>query len=165
MKILYDSVNSDYGFPLTKKDVGKLKSYIPPDIWRAVLYIRFGLSAKTSRIGRMVKRGRHYSIRVNFCLNKVKGHLQSPLAFDEKRYIENIRNCGGKPNLTTRTIDWSLEDAKRYAYYILLHEIGHIIYTEKGLPGAVSSGYRRGFPKEEEWCDNYSMRLIKRMQL
>ncbi len=165
MKIFYDSVSPKYHFPLTKKDVGRLKSHIPSDIWNAIPHIRFGFSAKTSRVGRMVKRGKHYSIRANFCLKEVKGHLQSPLVFDDKRYIENVKSCGGRPNLTTRTIDWHFEDAKRYALYILLHEIGHVIYTQKGLPGAISGGYRKGFPKEEEWCDNYSTQVISKMQL
>jgi hypothetical protein len=165
MKILHDSVSSEYRFPLSKRDIGKIKGYIPSDIWNAILYMRFGLSKKTSRAGRMVKRGRFYSIRMNFCLKQIQGNLQSHILFDDKRYIENIKRYGGKPNLKTRTIGWNLQDAKRYALYILLHEIGHAVYTERDLPGSISGGYRKGFPEEEEWCDNYSAQLVSRIQL
>ena len=165
MKIWYDSVSSQYCFPLSKRDIGKLKSHIPSDIWNAVLHIRFGFSSKTSQVGRLVKRGKFYNIRVNFCLKEVNGNLQSPLLFNGKQYIENVKKYGGKPSLTTRTISWEFQDAKRYAFDILLHEIGHVIYAEKGLPDSISGGYRRGFPKEEEWCDNYSTQLISKIQL
>jgi len=165
MKILYDGVSSEYRFPLSKGDIGKVRNYIPSEIWNAIRYTRFGFSAKSSRAGRTVKRGRFYSIRVNFCLKQVKGNLESPILFDDKRYIENLKKYGGKPNLTTSTVDWQIQDAKRYAFYILLHEIGHIVYAEEGLPGGTSRGWRRGCPKEEEWCDNYSAQLMHKMGL
>ncbi len=162
MKILYDSVSSEYRYPLSKRDVGRVRNHIPLEIWDAILYIRFGFSAKTTRAARMVKRGRFYRIRINFCLKQVKGHLQSPLLFDNKQYIEYVKRYGGRPNLSTRTIDWDLKDAKRYSYYLLLHEIGHVVNFEKHPPDSIS---RRRDPKEEEWCDNYSAQMMKKMEL
>jgi len=163
MKILYDNVSSEYRYPLSKRDVGRVRSHIPSEIWDAILYIRFGFSAKTDRAARMVERGRFYRIRINFCLKQVEGHLQSLMLFDDKRYIENVKRYGGRPNLSTRTIDWDLKDAKRYAYYLLLHEIGHVVHFEKHLLDGISG--RQNAPKEEEWCDNYSAQLIEKMGL
>ena len=68
MKISYDTVRSEYIYPLSKADVRRIKNCVPTEIWRAIEHIRFGFSAKSGHAGRVVKRGKAYSIRVNFCL-------------------------------------------------------------------------------------------------
>lgn len=160
MRIIYDSVSAEYTYPLSKADVGRVKNHVPSDIWDTILYIRFGFSANSTHAGRMFGRGNSYRIRVNFCLKKVEGRLQSPLVCRQKRYVENVRRYGGKPDLITRTIAWDLKSAKRYALYVLLHEIGHVVYAEKDLPG--SRSFCR-ISREEDWCDEYSVKLMQEM--
>jgi len=160
MRIIYDSVSAEYTYPLSKADVGRVKNHVPSDIWDAILYIRFGFSANSTHAGRMVKRGKSYRIRVNFCLKRSEGRLQSPVVCRQKRYVEGVKRYGGKPDLATRTIDWDLKSAKRYALDVLLHEIGHVVYAEKGLPGSRSA---RPSSSEEDWCDEYSVKLMQEM--
>jgi len=162
MKILYNSVSSEYLYPLSNKDIRRIRDYIPSEILDLISCIRFGCNVKTHREGRIVKRGRFYDIRINFCLRRVGGPLQSLIQSDTKEYIEEVKRYGGKLDLNTKTISWELQDAKRYAFYILLHEIGHIVYSEKHLKGQL--GWK-GSRKEEKWCYDYSMRLMKQMRL
>jgi len=162
VRIIYDSVSPEYIHLLSKADVSRIRNHVPSDIWERILYIRFGFSGNSTHAGRMVCRGsRSYRIRVNFCPKRVEGRLQSPVVCRQKGYLDGVRRCGGKPDLATKTIDWDLENAKRYAFYVLLHEIGHVVYAEKDLPG---SGTFRPSPKEEDWCDNYSTRLMQRIR-
>ena len=161
MKLIYDSVSSEYVYLLSKADVGRIKGHVHPDIWDAIKHIRFGLSIKSTRAGRMVKTGKRcYCIRVNFCPRRMEKSLQSPLVCAQKHFLEGVKRYGGKPDLKTRTIDWSLADAKRYCYFVLLHEIGHVVYAEVESPGSI---YHRSTRAEEDWCDRYSDRLIKKL--
>jgi hypothetical protein len=108
----------------------------------------------------MVKRGKSYRIRVNFCPKSVEGRLESPLVCRQKHYIEGVERCGAKLDPATRTIVWDVESAKRYALYVLLHEIGHVAYAEKDLS---ASGVARSTSKEEDWCDAYSAALMQKI--
>ena len=65
--------------------------------------------------------------------------------------------------MNTKTIEWELRDVKRYAFFLLLHEIGHVVYSEKHLPGGMASGHKKNSPKEEKWCDNYGTQLLSKM--
>lgn len=160
MRIVYDSVGSDYVYPLTKVDVARVRDHVPSEIWEAIQYIRFGFSGKSTHAGRTFRRGTSTRIRVNFCVKKVGTDLQSPIVCTDGRYLEGVRRCGGRPDLNTGTITWDAASAKRYALYVLLHEIGHVIYAERGLAGSQSA---RSTAREEDWCDGYSARLIARI--
>jgi len=162
MKVLYDTVSSDYTHLLSKADVGRIKDYVAPEVWRAIDYIRFGFSAKSNRAGRMVTHGRRYSIRVNFCPRRAQEGLESPIVCNDRPYLQNVRRYGGKLDLASNTIKWDMKNARRYAFYVLLHEIGHVDYAEKDLPGA---NCRHSDPREEDWCDNYSAQLMRKMGL
>jgi hypothetical protein len=106
----------------------------------------------------MLGHGRNYRIRVNFCVKRVEGRLESPLVCRQRQYIENVKRYGGKPDLAKGVIMWDLASAKQYAMYVLLHEIGHVVYAEANLPG---SRLRCRTSKEEDWCDAYSARLMQ----
>lgn len=160
MKIVYDSVSSEYVYPLTKADVARIRDHVPPEIWELIQYIRFGFSGNSTHTGRMRRHGSSYRIRVNFCLKKVNGQFQSPLACETKNFVGNVRKYGGRPDPSTRTILWDFESARRYAMYVLLHEIGHVVYAESNFPGSTS---RRQISQEEQWCDKYSERLLAKI--
>ena len=160
MKIVYDSVSSEHVYPLTKADVARVRDHVPSEIWEAIHYIRFGCSGNSTHTGRMRRRGSSYRIRVNFCLKTVDGQFQSPLACETKGFLENVKRHGGRPDLSTRIITWDFESARRYAMYVLLHEIGHVVYAESNLPGSMS---HRQISREEQWCDSYSTRLVRKI--
>ena len=157
MKILYDDVSSEYSYPLSKKDVGKIKKYLPSGLSDIIKNIRFGCNTKTTQEGRTVKRGRFYDIKINFCLK----NFQSIILAENKDYIEEIKRFGGKINFETRLIGWNKSNAKRYAYYILLHEISHIIYSENYLDAKLNS---KSSVKEEQWCNNNSLQMLKNIE-
>jgi len=161
MKVLYDSVSSDYLHPLSQKDVDRVKKHTPSEIIQVIRQIRFGCNTKTTREGRMVKRGTCYDVEVNFCPRRAGKHFQSLVLSNRKPHLDKVIRYGGTPNLETGIVDWGLEGAKRYASYILLHEIGHVVYAEQGLLRATPDSNKRSTQSEEDWCDTYSARQIR----
>ncbi len=153
MKIQFDTVSKEYRYPLSQKDIKEVKKNIDSAIINKIKLLRFGCNTKTTQEGRTVKRGNSYDIRINFCLNQMKSYVLS----ENKEYIDVIKKFGGKINFATRTIEWSLLDSKRYALFILLHEIGHIVYCESYLGGKLST---KTSLKEENWCDNYAQKKL-----
>ena len=81
---------------------------------------------------------------------------------NEKTYIEQIKKFGGIIDFNYRFVRWKLPNAKRYALYLLLHEIGHLIfsenYTDEKLQGDSSK-------TEEQWCDKYAMGKLQEILL
>jgi hypothetical protein len=154
MKLIYDKVSSEYLYPLSKLDIVKLKSVVPLDVISKIRCIRFGCNTKTTQEGRVVQHGNVYDIRVNFCLNNMKTLILS----DNKKYIAQINKFGGIVNFDTRCVAWRLNDAKRYALFLLLHEVSHVIfaldYGNKQLAEVASNN-------EEEWCDNYALNKLQ----
>ncbi len=153
MKILYDKVSSRHLHPLSKADVERINDALPSEIVGLIQEIRFTHNGRTAQEGRMVRRGRFYEIRVNFCLTDVGDRLQSRMLSDSRRYVDEIRRCGGKPHPATKLIDWDLEHAKRYACYVLLHEIGHVVHLERYVGGRPVG---KAQAKEEKYCDSFA---------
>jgi len=150
MKIIFDSVSKEYIFPLSRNDFRLIKEIIPSEIVRRIRSIRCGCNTKTTQEGRLVQHGAIFDIRINFCLRDAKSSLLS----DRPEYVAQISKFGGKVDLSKKIVFWNLEAAKSYAYFILLHEIAHIIYSETYLDGRMSP---KESPSEEEWCDNFAI--------
>ena len=111
----------------------------------------------------MIQRGEFFDLRVNFCLKRVGQRLQTPvLSCSNKRYIEEVRRYGGRPDCATKRIEWDLPSAKRYACYVLLHEIGHIAYSQVRPHDRLDA---KGYAGEEQWCNHYSTKLLKAIQI
>lgn len=160
MKISYDKIGPGHLYPLSQADVERIRDVLPADIVNAITEVRFAYNGKTTQEGRMVKRGRLYEIRVNFCLMDTGGCLQSRMLCDKKRYVGEVTRYGGQPDPRTKVIRWDLEHAKRYAYYVLLHEIGHVVYLERYV-GSRPVG--KAHSKEETWCDGFSAALVRQL--
>jgi hypothetical protein len=159
MKISYDKVGSGYLHPLSKEDVARIVDHISLDTAAVISHIRFGHNLNTTQEGRVVKRGESYEIRVNFCVRTTGAHLQSRLLSDNRgMYLEQVKMFGGRVDLSSKTIYWALPEAKRYASYVLLHEIGHVVYCEEYLHGQMD---QRQDSREEKWCDSFSRKLVK----
>lgn len=147
---------------MSRKDVARIKEHIPQEIWRAIHRVRFGCSRKSPLEGRTLKRGASYDIRVNFCVRRVGMHLESLLLSDRSRYVEEVERYGGRLDLTRKTVMWDLKSAKRYAYYVILHEIAHVAYALT-FPYSNMSPWR-SVPGEEDWCDDYSAHLTQKIR-
>lgn len=156
MKIIYDKVSSEYLYPLSKEDIAKIKKIISAEDFSKIRTIVFGCNTKTTQEGRTVQRGRFYDIRINFCLKNFNTLILS----DEKKYIDQIKSFTDSVDKKTRLITWRLDDAKRYALFLLLHEIGHVIYSEHYSPSKLKGPSSKA---EEQWCDHYAMQKIQEL--
>jgi hypothetical protein len=162
MKISYDKVGPGHLYPLSKADVERISDAIPAEVVNVIREIRLAYNRKTTQEGKVVKRGRLYDIRVNFCLTDVGGCLQSRMLSDKKRYIDEMRRYGGKPDPSAGVVHWDLEHARRYACYVLLHEIGHVVYLERYAHGRPVG---KAHSKEETWCDAFSAALVRSLSV
>jgi hypothetical protein len=156
MKIIYDKVSSDYLYPLSKDDISQIKKVVAPEDLDKLRTIEFGCNTKTTQEGRTVLRGKFYDIRINFCLK----NLSSLLLSDDKKYLDQIKSFAGNVDQKNRLITWKLVDAKRYASFLLLHEIGHVIYSEHHSQSKLSGPPSK---TEEQWCDRYAMQQIQEL--
>jgi len=154
MKILYDAVSSEYIYPLSKKDISRVKELILPELLEKIRKIRFGCNTRTTQEGKTTQYGNSYEIRINFCLNNSKTLLLS----DNNKYKDQIKEFGGVIDNKARLITWGMKNARRYALFLILHEIGHIVYCDKYLKGNMDT---KGSLAEEQWCDNYAIDNLK----
>jgi hypothetical protein len=158
MKILFDQVGRSYKYPLSRKDIQVLKMHVEDHLLQKIKKIRFGCNTRTTQEGRIVKKGSIYEIRINFCLSDSN---RSMVLSDNKKYLREIQKFGGVVNSKERCIEWDVESAKLYAFYVLLHEIGHIYYCEDMMGGKIAD---KTSAKEEKFCDNYSMEIVKKIK-
>ena len=151
MKIIYDNVSPDFSFPLSRKDIRVLKEILPLGIYEKINVLEFGCNRKTTQLGRTVQLANGvYNIRVNFCLK----NFTSIVLSEGHYYIEPVEQCGGVIDLTTRLVQWTSLSAKKFGFFILLHEIGHICYAEHILER--QSWEKKAGGNEEKWCDNFA---------
>jgi len=71
----------------------------------------------------------------------------------DQTYIKQMHAFGGVVDPSAGTITWKLPDAKRYTLYLLLHEIGHIAFSDKYTENTLKG---RSSLTEEQWCDKYA---------
>lgn len=156
MKVSYDKISPDYVYLLSRIDLAILSGIVSPSSLAVIMGIRFGCNTKTTQEGRIVQRGGRYEIRINFCLKNNRSRLLSA----KKTYQRTIDYFGGKIDRETGLIVWSPESAKRYAFYLLFHEIAHAVYCEQFKGGKLEG---HGSPTEESWCDEYAAGALKKL--
>lgn len=103
-----------------------------------------------------MQRGPQFDIRINFCVKSNQGLLLSV----KSDYTKIVLRCGGKVDLRNNMISWTSSGAKLYAAFILLHEIGHIVYCKTYAGGDFHDN--RPANNEERWCDEYALGLLPR---
>ncbi len=158
MQIIYDKVSTDYIYPLgARSDIDELKGKIDDHLLNKISKIRFGCNLKTTQEARLVQRGEKFEIRINFCLKEYR----SPIITDKKDWLQTIEKFGGKPDPKRNTVQWSLESAKKYSLFLLMHEIGHIVYCFKHFGGKLTN--RKGSSTEEKWCEDYALNKINKI--
>lgn len=155
MKIEYDTAEP-YTHPLNKSDVKRLRALIGENIAARIAHIRFGCNQKTTQEGRTMQRGPQFDIRINFCVKSNQGLLLST----KSDYAKIVLRCGGKVDLRNNMILWTSSGAKLYTAFILLHEIGHIVYCETHAGGQFNGS--RPANNEERWCDDFALNLLPR---
>jgi hypothetical protein len=154
MKIIFDKVSSEYLYPLSKEDIAQIKKVVSSEDIDRLRTIEFGCNMKTTQEGRTVQRGSFYDIRINFCLKNMTTLVLS----EDKKYIDQIKSFAGYVDMKSRLITWKLDDAKRYALFLLLHEIGHVIYSEHQSQTRLCGPSSKA---EEKWCEHYAMQKLQ----
>jgi len=156
MKVSYDTISQDYSYPLSRNDLDTLRCMVSPSLLEVVGAVRFGCNTKTTQEGRTVQRGKQYEIRINFCLK----NNQTKLLSDERSYQHTVQRFGGTIDKETGLITWFPAGARLYAFYLLLHEIGHVAYCERFKEGRLEG---HGSPTEESWCDEFAAIGLKQL--
>lgn len=157
MKIEFDSAGP-YTYPLSKADVQRLRSLVAESVAAKIARIRFGCNQKTTQEGRTVQRGPRFDIRINFCVKSNQGLLLST----RSDYAKILARCGGKIDHRNNMVVWTTRGARLYAAFILLHEIGHVVYSESYAGGQFNGS--RPANNEERWCDEYALSLLPRAE-
>ncbi len=158
MKIIYNKVSAEYLYPLSKSEAAKVKNVVSIEDINKIRLIEFGCNTRTTQEGRTVQKGNYYDIRINFCLK----NYSSLILTDEKEYINQIQRFSGIVDKKTRLIKWKLADAKRYAIFLLFHEIGHVVYSEHYSNNKLIGSSSKA---EEQWCDSYAMQKIQELEI
>lgn len=153
---LFDQISTDYRYPLTRNDIDKALKIVPSEVHAAISLIRLGCNQSTTQEGRLVQRGKYYEIRINFCLHNGRTKLLSK----EKRYMDQIKKYGGTIEIANGSVDWTSASARRYALFILFHEVGHIVYCLQHYEGRLGMHSSR---EEENWCDGYASESVERL--
>jgi len=130
---------------------------IDPQIKQRISTLRFRHNAQTTQEGTTRRIGDSYEVTVNFCLKNYRSRI---LNVKNKKYLNEKKRFGGSIDLENREVRWSPSNAKRYATFLLLHEIGHVAYYEKYLDLRTDNGSTK---KEEDWCDTFSVRTMKKL--
>jgi hypothetical protein len=127
-----------------------------PELGEVTSSIRFGCNHRTTQEGRLAKRGARYEIRINFCLR----HGRSRLVSETEYWLKWVRMCGGRVSVEEKAVLWNETAAKRYAAFLLLHELAHIAYFLR------HSGHdlvaRKGGREEERFCDEWAAQSLAR---
>ncbi len=154
MKITFDQVSSNYSYPLTTAEVRAALNVLSKDLTSNIRAIRFGCNQATTQEGRLVTRGSGYEIRINFCLDSNKSRMLS----DSNSYLKYVIELGGKVDLESASITWPESSSKRYALFILFHELKHIEYNSNRENPRLTG---KSSLSEESYCDEEALRLVE----
>lgn len=155
MKIKYDSVSKDYLYPLgDKKDINSFLKIVPDHIFERIIKIRFGCNWKTTQEARVVQRGKNFDIRINFCLKENR----TPVLSNRDDWIKTVKKFGGIIDKERNEVVWSINSAKRYSLFLIMHEVGHIEYCVRNHNGRISD--KKGSHLEDQWCESYALEAM-----
>lgn len=159
MRVTFDECRGCW-FPLSAREVRSvLRSEVAPDILERIAWVRFGCSTRTGQEGRVVERGTRYDIRIDFCPHESgDGVLFTRRLSERREWTEPVRSLGGRFDPGTPTVIWSVESAARYAVFLLLHEVAHIVFNVSRRGGFCGTSRD---PAEEVWCDSFAMRRAR----
>ena len=130
-----------------------------PEVAGRIVAVHFGWNSRTTQEGRIVQRGDKFDIRINFTTKNDQSRLISPTP----RWLVPVRACGGIEHPDQMVVDWPPGTAKRYATFLLLHELAHVVYL--GRTTASSFRNLRGSLSEESFCDKWALQALRRVPL
>jgi hypothetical protein len=158
MKIEFDKTAPPYRFPLSATNVKQiLTECVPPEILPKLAKVRFGSNQETTQEARIVGRGSKFDVRINFCPKDGKTKLLT-----EKREWRNlVEYCGGIIDKKGPFVHWTREAAKKYATFLIVHEVAHIVYAQRH--GFAQFNGLKTSPAEESWCDAFAKSMLSKL--
>lgn len=157
MRVEYDNVDGCYAYPFSRKDLPVLAEVVDPDTLARVRLIRFGCNNRTTQEARLVGRGKHFDIRINFATDP---SLCSRLRSREARYLNVLKALGARIELDSNAAQWSKLSASKYARWLILHEFGHIVYVARNAGGGIAG---RTSAAEEAFCDRFAWQGVNHL--
>ncbi len=158
MKIEFDKVTRPYRYPLSAKDVKRiLVECVPPEILPKLTRLHFGCNQETTQEARIAGRGNKFDVRINFCPKDGK-----PKLLTKKRvWCHLIEHVGGSIDKKGQFVLWTDEAAKKYAAFLIVHEVAHIVYAHEH--GFAKLNGPKSSSAEESWCDAYAKSIISKL--
>ena len=159
-RLRFDVVPEGDRHPLGREEVQRLLLLVVadvPELAGVVSAVRFGCNHRTKREGRIVQRGKRYEIGINFCLRDGSSRLLN----SGESWLKWIKMCGGRPRIDDKVVLWDENTAARYAAFILLHEMAHIVYYLRHSRFDLNRW--KGSPEEEKFCDEWAARSLQRL--
>jgi len=155
VRITYDRLTPPRLHPLGKSAVRALLAGLGPDAREAVERLRaihFGWNQRTSQEGQVAQRDDDsFEIRVNFTV----ADGESRVLRDDAPWIKSVRLCGGTADLRTGVVTWPPGTPERYAAFLLLHELAHVVYAIRMNDGLIEGSRSPG--AEERFCDEWAL--------
>jgi hypothetical protein len=111
----------------------------------------FGWNARTTQEGCVVQRDDHFDIRINFT---IMGEHSRILEY-EPRWLGPATKCGGVVLSHEDRVHWPPGAAERYCWFLVLHELAHLVYANKHTGGNFEG--RGGASAEETFCDQWAL--------
>lgn len=138
---------------LDREDVRRLGEVLPADIIRRIKLIQVYYNGRSKRQGQVSFIGSRIIVRINFSPKDGRSSLKH-LPAKDLRFIEQL---GATLNRDSCHVVWRGESARRYALFILLHELSHALFKDV-FPLAAENQHGSCF--EESWCDAKAMELL-----
>lgn len=156
MKVYYRDVPEDVQHALSRRDIERLHEVVPEDILRRIIELHVYYNTRTAVRGLIAFRRKGIIIRINFWTwrrrTRIDSHWPEELPF--------IRSLGGSIDRENGVVVWTGDSARRFALFILLHEISHLLFKlSHPHAGAMQGGNRY----EEAWCDEKAKELLQRL--
>jgi len=154
MKIEYDKLIGAYSYPISSADLKKvLTEHVPSEILAKLVRVHFGCNQDTTQEARVVcrsnVRGHSYEIRINFCLKDGKTKFLT----EKRDWPKIVESFGGIIDKSAKTVSWTPIDARKYATFLIFHEIAHIEYAQRHGCGIING---KTSASEESWCESYA---------
>lgn len=159
MKIQFDRASSNITYPVDLSTIKRvIRDYVPAIVSERVAKIRIGCNRSTTQEARIVGRGTTYEIRINFCLINGRSRQLS----EKLEWVRLVESFGGVLDKAAAEVEWPGASARRYAIFLLLHEIGHAVYAaDRGVEYLQDLPFSR---VQEEWCDRYARDTLRQIE-
>jgi len=158
-RVQFDVITKGYEYPLSREEVLHVLSWaeeVAPGLPQLVRSVRFGCNHRTTQEGRVVQRGESFEVRVNFCPKDNRTRILR----SSRSWLLHAKKCGGVPDLESGAVTWSRDSARRYAVFLLLHELAHVVYMRR--IGSREFDEKSGGESEERFCDDWAEAALKR---